>query len=133
MPTLVVANRKELYYRFEEEGKGKRYFMPLPTFEEIRELSSALETGMDDAALEERVKVGGHVFRYVADGAWTLEQLRWQTGRSVGTPTSYRIIASVNAVRRDTDDDSWVVHINVPRCATHGWRFVRPEYQFASD
>jgi hypothetical protein len=45
----------------------------------------------------------------------------------------YRIIASVNAVRRDTDDNSWVVHVNVPRCAKNGWRVAWPQYQFASD
>jgi hypothetical protein len=62
IPTLVVANRKELYYKFEEQGKGERYFMPLSTFEEIRELSSAPETGMDDAALEGASRWGGTSF-----------------------------------------------------------------------
>jgi hypothetical protein len=84
MPTLVVTSpREELYKEWLKQGKGRRYFMPLPTFEEIRELGSALETGMDDAALKERIKVGGHVFRYVADGFLTLEELRQRADEAV--------------------------------------------------
>jgi hypothetical protein len=134
IPTLVVTSpREELYKEWLKQGLGEPFFMPLPTFEEIRELSSALDTGMDDAALKERIKVAGRVFRYVADGTWTLEKLRQRADEAVDVPDFNRIKESVRAVKRDTETNSRMVHIDVPRCATHGWRFAWPNYQFASD
>jgi hypothetical protein len=134
IPTLVVTSpREELYKEWLKQGKGEPYFMPLTTFEEIRKLSSALGTGMDDAALKERIRVGGYVFRYVADGGWTLEKLRRRADEAVGIPTLDRIKESVRGGKRDTETNSRMVHVNVPRCAIHGWRFAWPEYQFASD
>jgi hypothetical protein len=82
---------------------------------------------------EERIKVGGYVFRYVADGSWRLERLRLRADEAVGEPTLDRIKECVRAAKRDTETNSRMVHVNVPRCATHGWRFVSPEWYFASD
>lgn len=134
IPTLLVTSpREELYKEWLKQGKGEPYFMPLPSFEEICELSSALGTGMDDAALKERIKVGGYVFRYVADGSWTIEQLRRRADEAVGNPTLDRIRDFVRAAKRDTETSSRIVHVDVPRHATQGWRFAWPEYTFASD
>jgi hypothetical protein len=134
LPTLVVTSPKvELYEEWIKQGEGRTCYMPLPTFEECRELSSALGTGMDDAALKERIKVGGYVFRYVVDGAWTLEELRLQAGAAVRDADFGRLKKCMRGVKIDSEINSRVVHVDVPLCAIRGWQFDRPEYQFASD
>jgi hypothetical protein len=119
-PSLKAERKWTAAAEGAEARKGRTLLMPLATFEEGSAISSALGTGMDDAALKERINVGGYeyVFRYIADDVgWTLEQLQRQVDAAVGRPTLYRIEDSLRAVKLDTDDDSCFVHVNVGRDA----------------
>jgi len=133
MPALLVTSPKlALYQEWLKQGQHEPMHMPEPTFEEIKELSGALESGLQDDQLEERIFVWGYALRYVASGTLSVKALRRKINKAINLATFDQIKEAVFRGQADDALSSQLIGIRVPQDENAQWDFYDFEYHFAS-